>query len=238
MIDIDDRILLSENLYDRSNGNGAIGDILESVGVARNTWVSYYTNAFDTRTRGIDLVADHSSQFGAWGDVRWSAAFNYNKTTVEGSRGTPAALQNAGISVVGHAAEGLLVAATPRSKWILGANWTLGNFAANLQTTRYGKVETWQQNAANDRSFGAKWITDLDLSYVFFDSLTLSIGGTNLFNVRPDNNGITQAAYKYNYGSPLSILAADSGTAKSPTTSDHRRRLPNNSTHSLQFGDA
>ncbi|PRN01910.1 ligand-gated channel [Pseudomonas sp. LLC-1] len=202
VIDIDDRILLSENLYDRSNGNGAIGDILESVGVARNTWVSYYTNAFDTRTRGIDLVADHSSQFGAWGDVRWSAAFNYNKTTVEGSRGTPAALQNAGISVVGHAAEGLLVAATPRSKWILGANWTLGNFAANLQTTRYGKVETWQQNAANDRSFGAKWITDLDLSYVLFDSLTLSIGGTNLFNVRPDNNGITQAAYKYNYGSP------------------------------------
>ena len=37
---------------------------------------------------------------------------------------------------------------------------------------------------------------------MFFDSLTLSIGGTNLFNVRPDNNGITQAAYKYNYGSP------------------------------------
>ncbi|MBA6059276.1 TonB-dependent receptor plug domain-containing protein [Pseudomonas juntendi] len=202
VIDIDDRILLSENLYDRSNGNGAIGDILESVGVARNTWVSYYTNAFDTRTRGIDLVADHSSQFGAWGDVRWSAAFNYNKTTVEGSRGTPAALQNAGVSVVGHAAEGLLVAASPRSKWILGANWTLGNFAANLQTTRYGKVETWQQNPAQDRSFGAKWITDLDLSYLLFDSLTLSIGGTNIFNVRPDNNGITQAAYKYNYGSP------------------------------------
>ncbi|WP_145192626.1 TonB-dependent siderophore receptor [Pseudomonas sp. URMO17WK12:I11] len=202
VIDIDDRILLSENLYDRSNGNGAVGDILGSVGVARNTWVSYYTNAFDTRTRGIDLVADHSSQFGAWGDVRWSAAFNYNKTTVESSRSTPAALQNAGVSVVGHAAEGLLVAASPRSKWILGANWTLGNFATNLQTTRYSKVETWQQNPAQDRSFGAKWITDLDLSYLLFDSLTLSIGGTNIFNVRPDNNGITQAAYKYNYGSP------------------------------------
>jgi len=202
VIDIDDRILLSENLYDRSNGNGAVGDILGPVGVARNTWVSYYTNAFDTRTRGIDLVADHSSQFGAWGDVRWSAAFNYNKTTVESSRSTPAALQNAGVSVVGHAAEGLLVAASPRSKWILGANWTLGNFAANLQTTRYSKVETWQQNPAQDRSFGAKWITDLDLSYLLFDSLTLSIGGTNIFNVRPDNNGITQAAYKYNYGSP------------------------------------
>ncbi|MGE8044305.1 TonB-dependent receptor plug domain-containing protein [Pseudomonas monteilii] len=202
LIDIDDRILLSENLYDRNNGAGAVGDILEAAGVARNTWVSYYSNAFDTRTRGLDLVADHQSQFGAWGDVRWSAAFNYNKTTVEGTRGTPAALRNAGVSVVGHAAEGLLVAGTPRSKWVLGANWTLGNFAANLQTTRYGKVETWQQNAAQDRSFEAKWITDLDLSYLLFDSLTLTVGGTNIFNVKPDNNGVAQAAYKYNYGTP------------------------------------
>ena len=202
LIDIDDRILLSENLYDRNNGNGAVGDILENAGFDRNTWVSYYSNAFDTRTRGIDLVADHRTAFGAWGDVRWSAAFNYNKTTIEGTRGTPDALRNAGVNVVGHAAEGLLVAGTPRSKWVLGANWTLGNFAANLQTTRYGKVETWQQNAAQDRTFGAKWITDLDLSYLLFDSLTLTVGGTNIFNVRPDNNGITQATYKYNYGTP------------------------------------
>lgn len=202
LIDIDDRIVLSDNIAAPGGGAGPIGDILESAGVARNTWVSYYTNAFNTRTRGIDLVADHRSQFGAWGDVRWSAAFNYNKTTVRDKRNNPSFLQNAGIEVAGHASEGLVVAATPRSKWVLGANWSLGNFAANLQTTRYGKVETWQQNAAQDRTFGAKWITDLDLSYLLFDSLTVSVGGTNIFNVKPDNNGITQAAFKYNYGNP------------------------------------
>lgn len=101
------------------------------------------------------------------------------------------------------------VFALPRSA---GGNQCFTNFAANLQTTRYRKVETWQQNAANDRSFGAKWITDLDLSYLLFDSLTLSIGGTNIFNVRPDNNGITQAAYKYNYGSPPFHPGGASGT--------------------------
>jgi iron complex outermembrane receptor protein len=190
LIDIDDRILLSENLYDRQNGSGAIGDLLESVGVARTTWVSYYTNAFDTRTRGLDLVADHTSAFGAAGEVRWSVAFNYNKTTIEGRKSTPQNLADAGISVVGHAAEGNLVSATPRSRWIFGANWSLGNFAADLRTSRYGKVETWQQNEAQDRTFDAKWITDLDLSYVLFDSLTLSLGGTNIFDVKPDKNGI------------------------------------------------
>ncbi|TBU88861.1 TonB-dependent receptor plug domain-containing protein [Stutzerimonas kirkiae] len=202
LIDIDDRITLSENLYDRSGGAGAVGDLLESVGVARTTWVNYYTNAFDTRTRGLDLVADHRSQFGTWGDVRWSAAFNYNKTSIRGRRATPQNLTDAGISVIGHAREGELVAGTPRSRWIFGANWSLGDLTANLQTSRYGKVETWQQNAANDRSFGAKWITDLDLSYLLFDSLTLSVGGTNIFNVRPDNNGVIIPAQDRNYGNP------------------------------------
>jgi len=203
VIDIDDRIVLSENLYDRNNGAGAIGDLLESVGVARTTWVNYYTNAFDTRTRGLDLVADHTTAFGAWGDVRWTAAFNWNKTTLEGARGNPASLAGTGASVVGHAREGDLVAASPKTKWVLGANWTLGNFAANLLTTRYGKVATWQQNPAQDRSFGAKWLTDIDLSYVFFDSLTASVGGTNIFNVRPDKNGVYNAnGNQAGYGNP------------------------------------
>ncbi|NBA98335.1 TonB-dependent siderophore receptor [Pseudomonas sp. R5(2019)] len=203
LIDIDDRIILTENLYDRANGSGAVGDLLESVGLARTTWINYYTNAFDTRTRGLDLVADHTSEFGAFGDVRWSAAFNYNKTTLRGTRATPADLAAAGIAVVGHGREGDLVAASPRTKWVLGANWTLGNFAANLVNTRYGKVETWQQNAAQDRSFGAKWLTDLDLSYLLFDSVTVSVGGTNIFNVRPDKNGVYNAnGNQTAYGNP------------------------------------
>ncbi|WP_156358110.1 TonB-dependent siderophore receptor [Pseudomonas sp. NBRC 111131] len=200
LIDIDDRILLSENLYDRQNGAGAIGDILQSLGLARTTWINYYTNAFDTRTRGLDLVADHTSEFGGWGDVRWTLGFNWNKTTVRGARDTPQALTAAGIDVVGHGRQGDLVAASPKTKWVLGSQWLLGNFTATLQATRYGKVETWQQNPAQDRSFGAKWITDLDLSYLLLDSLTVSVGGTNLFDVRPDKHGVynangNQAAY-------------------------------------------
>lgn len=92
------------------------------------------------------------------------------------------------------------MAASPKTKWVLGSQWLLGSFTGTLQTTRYGKVETWQQNQAQDRTFGAKWITDLDLSYLLFDSLTVSLGGTNIFNVRPDKNGVynangNQAAY-------------------------------------------
>ncbi len=200
VIDIDDRILLTENLYDRRGGSGAVGDVLAGLGLARATWINYYTNAFDTRTRGLDLVGDHTSTFGAFGEVRWILGFNWNKTTVRGTRSTPQGLADAGLQVVGHGREGDLVAALPQTKWVLGGQWTLGNFTGTLQATRYGKVETWQQNPAQDRRFGAKWITDLDLSYLLFDSLTVSLGGTNLFDVRPDKHGVynpngNQAAY-------------------------------------------
>ncbi|PRW94904.1 TonB-dependent receptor, partial [Pseudomonas fragi] len=69
LIDIDDRIALTSNIYDR--GNGAINAILAAQGVPTGTWVNYYTNAFDTRTKGLDVVADHTTPLDAWGVVRW-----------------------------------------------------------------------------------------------------------------------------------------------------------------------
>ena len=46
----------------------------------------------------------------------------------------------------------------------------------------------------NDRSFGAKWITDLEVSYKLLDSVTVAAGANNLFNEYPDKNGIYNAA--------------------------------------------
>ena len=200
LIDIDDRITLTSNLYDQ--GNGVINGILQSQGVARGTWVNYYTNAYDTRTKGLDIVADHSTDFGAWGDVRWSLAFNWNKTSIEDVRDTPASLAGSGVTLVGRDREGDLTVASPETKWILGANWKVSDFAVNLQTTRFGSVKTLAVNPSGDRSFGAKWITDLDVAYTFFDQLTVSIGATNLFDVRPDKHAVYSPLGLAPYGNP------------------------------------
>ena len=200
LIDIDDRITLTSNLYDQ--GNGVINGILQSQGVARGTWVNYYTNAYDTRTKGLDIVADHSTDFGAWGDVRWSLAFNWNKTSIEDVRDTPASLAGSGVTLVGRDREGDLTVASPETKWILGANWKLDDLAINLQTTRFGSVKTLAVNPSGDRSFGAKWITDLDIAYTFFDQLTVSVGATNLFDVRPDKHAVYSPLGLAPYGNP------------------------------------
>ncbi|MHA6194332.1 TonB-dependent receptor plug domain-containing protein [Pseudomonas wadenswilerensis] len=200
LIDIDDRITLTSNIYDQ--GNGVITSILQSQGVAPGTWVNYYTNAYDTRTKGLDIVADHSTDFGAWGDVRWSLAFNWNKTSIEDVRDTPASLASSGITLVGRDREGDLTVASPETKWILGANWKVDDLAINLQTTRYGSVKTLAVNPSGDRSFGAKWITDLDIAYTFFDQLTVSVGATNLFDVRPDKHAVYSPLGLAPYGNP------------------------------------
>lgn len=200
LIDIDNRITLTSNIYDQ--GNGVINSILQSQGVASGTWVNYYTNAYDTRTAGLDIVADHTTLFGPWGEVRWSSALNWNRTTIQGVRDTPASLASSGVTLVGRDREGDLTEASPKTKLILGANWKLDNLAVNLQTTRYGAVKTLAVKPSGDRSFGAKWISDLDISYTFFDKLTASIGATNLFNVRPDKNAVYSSLGLAAYGNP------------------------------------
>lgn len=202
-IEISDRITRTESLY-----GPALAPTLSGLGIDTSTWTSYYANAFDTRTRGVDVVADHLTDIGAWGEVRWNAAFNYNDTVITDLKDAPAALQGLGsnpggsLTWVGRARQGDLTDAQPRTKWILGANWRLADLAINLQTTRYGKVKTLQQLESGDRSFGAKWITDLDISYTLLDNITLSLGGTNIFDVRPDKNAIPSAVGLNRYGNP------------------------------------
>jgi iron complex outermembrane receptor protein len=200
LIDIDDRIALTSNIYDQ--GNGVVNGILAAQGVSRGTWVNYYTNAFDTRTRGLDIVGDHSTPLGEWGNVRWSLAFNWNKTTIEDVRDTPSALAGSGVTLVGRDREGDLTAASPKTKWILGANWKHDDLAVNLQTTRYASVKTLAVNPSGDRSFNARWITDLDVSYTLFDQLTVSVGGTNIFDIRPSKNAVYSNLGLASYGNP------------------------------------
>jgi iron complex outermembrane receptor protein len=176
----------------------AFAPTLLAAGLTGSEWVQYFANAVDTRTRGVDLVADATGDYGSFGVVRWGAALNWNKTTITSIDATPSAITalgaNTGGSSVwfGYSAGGGIgdLTATPRTKLILSARWFAGPFETNLQTTRYDAF-TWQTtaNRAQDYHFGAKWLTDLDVSYAVTKKFRLVLGAANLFDVRPDRNG-------------------------------------------------
>src|SRR3546814_19541730 len=74
----------------------------------------------------------------------------------------------------------------PKTKLILGANFESGPFMINVKETRYDKFRSLDNNAANDQRFGAKWITDIEVSYGFNEKLRVAAGAYNILDVYPD----------------------------------------------------
>jgi iron complex outermembrane receptor protein len=173
-----------------------ISAILAANGLSDIEQAEYFINAADTTTRGLDLVADYSTGIGDLGKLGLTLAFNYSKTHVTNVVDTPAQLFAAdGTSLLGPGSAffggdkiGELEVLQPHTKLVGTVNWTKGIFGLNLSTSRYGKY-TQRTAAGDDRYFGAKWITDINLSARVTQFATLSFGATNLFDVRPETNG-------------------------------------------------
>ena len=146
--------------------------------------VNYFTNGFNTRTKGLDVV-------GTWrghafdGALNMTLAYNYNKSKVTSF--DPGVISPDQRIDIAHLA--------PNHRATLSANWLRGPFMLNARENYYG----WWIDA-NDyptarapngdiiagQKFGAKWTTDVDVSYTLMDHYTLTVGANNLFNTHPD----------------------------------------------------
>jgi len=199
-IDVDDRIVKTEFLGTAANGGAAIRTILIANGVTGVDSAQFFTNAIDTRTRGIDVVAEYNLRTGAFGNFRLNAAYSYNKTKITSVIANPAQLALLNVTLFGRQAQRDLVVATPRSKVVLSNDWSLGRFHALARGTRYGGYTEASNVATGDRSFGAKWVFDLDVGFDVSEHVTLSVGANNLLDTYPDRNGIINADGSGAYG--------------------------------------
>jgi iron complex outermembrane receptor protein len=189
-IDIDKRIAITSTLT-----GAAVSAILVANGLPGSLSGQYYTNAIDTRTDGIDIVATWKKDLGDWGALRASAGYNHNETEIRSIIANPPQLSALGPTFVlfDRLSQGNLTTAIPKDKIALSAAWTWNDVSVNLRQTRFGKYTVRQNLAANDRSYGAEWITDLEVSYKFRDKVTFAVGSNNLFNNYPDAVGIFNA---------------------------------------------
>ena len=82
----------------------------------------------------------------------------------------------------------------PRDNFFVSGNYSLGALSLTARTQRYGAVSFASGNATSNttgalyQTFGAKWVTDLGLSFTLRSKYTLSIGADNVFDVYPDRN--------------------------------------------------
>ena len=84
-IKVRDRIAITSTLT-----GTAVSAVLVANGLSPDISAQYYTNAIDTRTRGIDLVGTYRLDLDTLGIMRLNLGFNYNKTVITGIAPTPA----------------------------------------------------------------------------------------------------------------------------------------------------
>jgi iron complex outermembrane receptor protein len=135
--------------------------------------VQYFTNGFNTKTKGVDLVATYLFQVGA-GNLATTLAYNYNKTDVTAF--DPTVISQSRIIDIQHYA--------PNSRVNLNLDYHLNKFIASLHENYYGTFR--DENDYPGQLFSAKFTTDLDLSYEVWKRVTAAIGGRNIFNAYPD----------------------------------------------------
>jgi iron complex outermembrane receptor protein len=210
--------LYSQVIVDAIIANGNVLD--PAVVEEGDTGINLFTNGVTTETRGAELTFSYSSDFESL-DVDWSIAANYNKTEVTKVRDTPAEF---GTTQALFDAEALadLELTMPRYLVNLGAVMQWERFSISVHELFYGKSSDFDNEAGvgyfrNDVEAAA--ITNLEFAFEATDSLLLSLGATNLFDVMPDKrnaehraiqmaNGDNSAVAQYPSFSPFGINGA------------------------------
>ena len=190
-VDIDDRIVVTENLgaFGTAAQQAAVKAILAAAGFPSVAAARFFINGIDTRTRGLDLVATYRVPMGAMGRLNLTGGFNLNKTKITKNAAVPGALATIPGLVLFSRLESLrLTRGQPRSKINASADYDHGWFGGTLRATRYGKVLAAGADEFNDINLKAKTITDLELRFnPMGERFTLAVGGNNIFDVYPTN---------------------------------------------------
>jgi iron complex outermembrane receptor protein len=177
-IKVEDRIVLSNELD--ASSIPALSDLFS---------VSFFSNAIDTRTSGIDVVGSYGGLGLGKGTMRFNFAANFQtKNEREGSIRNPEFADNTGQEVIDDTQEALLFTSRPKFKAILGADYTIGKFNFALNGTVFGPTEFRNAGMSSDLKveFKTKLVTDLAVTFNATEKLTVALNINNIFNVLPE----------------------------------------------------
>jgi iron complex outermembrane receptor protein len=183
-IEIDDRIVLSENLTQAN-----VRAFLTSLGFVGIGGGRFFINGVDTTTQGVDVVLDLPFEAGAGGEFFLTAVANFNQTDVDKVPTTsqlsalnPPPPLFARFNVLSFE-EG-----TPKDKYALQLAWKLDRFGATLRATRYGDVlsPATSNLPAEDVLLSPKTLLDLEARVSVTDNIKVALGAENLTDEYPD----------------------------------------------------
>ena len=182
--DIDDRIVFSSNIAPEAGPCATpaacpIAAILAPLKVGQ---AQFFTNAIDTSTHGLDIVADHTTRWGG-STLVLSGQFDFNRTKVTGRHSSSPVLS--GPQLFDDAQVTLIERGQPRQHHVLSATYTNAKWNGDVRANYYGPVQGQGFTAPFVQTWDGKWIVDASLRYSFSKGTSLTVGSNNLFNTFP-----------------------------------------------------
>ncbi len=198
-IDIDDRIVLTDNLTANRDAAGApsganpgrgIAQILNDAGFTSISAARFFFNGIDTRTRGFDAIATYRTRLGDLGSLSLTAGYNWNDVDITGRRTNPGSLaQVPGLDLFGRLESLRIERGQPRDRINLGADWDWNWLSATVRANRFGEVFSPGATPINDLLLEPRWITDLEIRLRpqggIAEGLEFAVGANNLFDQYP-----------------------------------------------------
>jgi iron complex outermembrane receptor protein len=184
-IRVKNRIVLSSEIGPgEGTGSEALNQVLADNGIVA---VSFFVNGIDTRTQGLDFVANYRNIQVGRGTLGFNVAGNYTTSNKALRIINPTLIANSGQTVVDETQLALLLTSRPEYKAIVGGDYRIGKVAFNLNNTVVGPT-TFHQSGIDENlntKFTTKVLTDLGGSVNFTKKITLSLNAQNIFNVVP-----------------------------------------------------
>ncbi|HFA47965.1 MAG TPA: TonB-dependent receptor [Bacteroidetes bacterium] len=215
-VNIDDRVVLTGGFS--AGDDEELQSIFQQAGATQAT---FFANAIDTKSKGLDIVISHRTILGqkntltndfaaTFSQTEWDQGISQGDLDSDDDRivvnGVKASKLLAEKGLVGtyfdQQSRIYLEQAVPRTKLTLSHTLTLDKTTIYLRNTLFGETTEATNEAIFDKDLNltdksidpynsAKVITDLSVGYNFTPSFSLTIGANNLLDIYPDESDHT-----------------------------------------------
>jgi len=179
------RIILGKEI--RGTGDPA-NPVDQKLAAAQIVSLSFFTNALDSKTSGIDYVFSHKNMAFAGGKAAFNWSGNYTlKNERDGAVHEVPFVKAVNQSVLDPTQEALIFTSRPKHKNIIGFDLDYSKFNFSLNNTVFGPTTFRQADLSPNMEtvFKTKTVTDFSVNYQMSDKMTLTFNINNLFDVTP-----------------------------------------------------
>ena len=154
---------------------GVVG--AESIG-----GVFYFTNAFDTVTEGIDIVATYNKDWANGQSTDFTASVNFNETEFDSEVN----------EFFNEEQQFDFLNGNPEYRGVFTVSHDVGAFNILGRANYYGPYENRNITSSRDdiQEFGEEVLFDLEATYSVNETLDLTLGARNIFDEYPDEGEI------------------------------------------------